>query len=443
MHGKDIVTMSQTELRRVNVINKVIDKVIAQLEASRILELSTRQVRRISRRVAKEGDRGVIHKSRGRPSTRAFPEKTKEKILKFCKTKYEGFNPLFTSEKLFEIEKIKISRETLRGWFKEKNIPYKTRKKRPHRAWRERRHYFGQMEQVDGSHHAWFEKRGPECVLMGYVDDANSNVFARFYDYEGIFPFMDSFKRYVRKYGLPHSIYLDRHSTYKSTAKPSIEDELNNREPLTHVGRALEELGIEVIFANSPQAKGRIERLFRTFQDRLIKEMRLKGIKSVKEANKFLRYYLPLYNRRFKVEAIEKGDLHRPLPKNIDLDKALCIKTRRNLNNDSTVAHDNRLYLVLDKTRAKNVFVEERMNGRLLITYNNRSLRYKEVARRPKKKQEKPKYIFTMVRKERARPPMDHPLKGPMFRARYRQNSQYSQKEKVAPKEKGLLLTKS
>ena len=436
MHGKDIITMSQMELRRVSVINKVIDKIMTQLEASKILELSTRQIRRITKRVSKEGDKGVIHKSRGRPSTQALPEKVKNKILKLCKTKYEGFNPLFASEKLFEIEKIKISRETLRSWFKEKNIPYKMRKKRPHRAWRERRHFFGQMIQADGSHHDWFEGRGHRCVLIGYIDDATSNVFARFYEYEGTFPFMDSFKRYTRKYGLPCGIYLDRHSTYKSTMRPSIEDELNNKEPLTHAGRALEELGVEVIFANSPQAKGRIERLFRTFQDRLIKEMRLKDIKTVKEANKFLKYYLSVYNRRFKVEAIEKGDLHRPLPKGIDLNRVLCIKTKRILNNDSTVAHNKKLYLVLDKIQAKSVFVEERLNGKLLIAHNSRALRYRKIAKRPKAKPKKPKYIFTMVRKERARPSVDHPLKGPFFRARYKHNPQYSQKEKVAKRKR-------
>ncbi|GAH02705.1 unnamed protein product, partial [marine sediment metagenome] len=128
------------------------------------------------------------------------------------------------------------------------------------------------MEQVDGSHHDWFEGRGPNCVLIAYIDDAKSRVFARFYEYEGTFPFMDSFKRYIRKYGLPHSIYIDRHSTYKSTKKPSIEDELNNREPLSEVGRALKELGVEVIYARSAPAKGRIERLFKTFQDRVVKE---------------------------------------------------------------------------------------------------------------------------------------------------------------------------
>lgn len=439
MHRRDIVIMNQKELKRVSVINKVIDEVITQVKASEILSLSTRQVRRIEGRVLKEGDTGIIHRSRGKQSPRAFPENIKDKVIKLCKTKYEGFNPTLASEKLFEINKISLSRETLRGWFKEENIPYDIRKKRPHRNWRERKHHYGEMEQVDGSHHDWFEGRCPECVLMGYIDDARSRVFAEFHEYEGTFPFMDSFKKYAKKYGLPHNIYIDRHPTYKSTKRPSIEDELNNREPQSQVQRALGELGVDITFAHSAQAKGRIERLFRTFQDRLIKEMRLKGIKSVEEGNKFLKYYLPIYNKRFSVEPIEKGDLHRSLPKNIELDKILCIKTERGLNNDSTVAHDKKLYHILDKTHTKKVMVEERINGKMLITHKGKGLKYKEITQRPVK-EEKPKYIFETVRKERYRPPLDHPFKGPMFRARYPQISTYSQKEKVDQKEKELLL---
>ena len=436
MHGRDIISMSQKELSRIHIIRKAIDKVITQVGASKVLKLTTRQIRRITKRVLKEGDKAIIHRSRGRPSPRAFPESTKDKIIKFCQTKYEGFNPTFASEKLFEINKIKISRETLRGWFKQKAIPYTTRKKRPHRTWRERRHHFGQMEQVDGSHHDWFEARGPKCVLMGCIDDANNNVFARFYDYEGTLPFMDSFKRYTNRYGLPQSIYIDRHPTYKSTGKPSIEEQLNNREPQSQVQRALDELGVEVSFAHSAQAKGRIERLFRTFQDRLIKEMRLKGIKSVKEANRFLQYYLPIYNRRFKVEALEKGNLHRPLPKDTNLDSILCIKTERALNNDSTVAHDKRLYLVLDKIYAKKVEVQERLGGKMLIMHKGSCLKYKQITRRPKKKE----YIFGSVKKEPYKPPMDHPFKGPMFRARYPHINSYPQKEESSKEEKELLL---
>ena len=441
MQERDIIAMSQKELKRLNVIHKVIDEVIAQVKASEILGLSTRQVRRIEGRVLEEGDKGIVHRSRGNPSSRSFQEAVKDKTIKLCKTKYEGFGPTLASEKLFEINKIKLSRETLRGWFKDEGMLYGTRKKRPHRNWRERKHHYGEMEQADGSHHRWFENRGPECVLMGYIDDANSRVFAEFHEYEGTFPFMASFKNYAKKYGLPQKLYLDRHSTYKSSKKPSIEDELNNREPQSQVQRALDELGVDVIFARSAPAKGRIERLFRTFQDRVIKEMRLRGIKSVEDGNKFLKDYLPVFNKRFSVEALENGNLHRPVSKSTDLDKSLCIKTQRCLNKDSTVAHDKKLYHVLDKVHTEKVMVEERINGRMFITYKGKPLKYRQITRRPAKKEPKKLYAFKI--KKVWHPPMDHPLKGAFFKRRYPQGYTYPQKEKGNQKEKELLLTKT
>lgn len=428
--------MSQKELKRLSIIHKVIDGVITQIKAAEILDLSTRQVRRIKHRILKEGDEGIIHKSCGKPSLRSFSNNEKTKILKLCKTKYKDFNPTLASEKLFEIDEIKISRETIRGWYKKYNIPYTTRKKRPHRHWRERRHYYGEMEQVDGSHHDWFEGRGSECVLMGYIDDAKSRVFAEFHNYEGTLPFMASFKKYARKYGLPKELYMDRHKTYKSTKEASIEDELNNREPQTQVQRALNELGVNVIFAYSPQAKGRIERLFRTFQDRLIKEMRLRNIKSIEEGNRFLKYYLPIYNKRFMVEPIKQGNLHRPLPKGLNLNRILCKKTERGLNKDSTVAHDKKLYHVLDKTYAKKVIVEERINGKMYIICKDKELKYKEISRRPTVKEEPKSYISVKPKKPPI-PAIDHPWR------RYSQSYTYQQKEKVGQKEKEPLLTKT
>lgn len=438
---KDIIKMSVTELKRLPIIHKVINDELTQAKASSVLNICTRQIRRIRDKVKKEGDEAIVHRSRGKPSHNAKPGKIKNMVLKLCKTRYEGFNPTFASEKLFEIDKIRISDETLRLWFIENNIEYKTRKARKHRKWRERKHHFGEMVQVDGSHHDWFEGRGPKCVFMLHIDDATSKRYARFYEYEGTLPFMDSFKRYAKRYGLPHTIYIDKHSTYKSTGKPSIEDQLNDREPLTQVGRALEELGVDVIFADSPQAKGRVERNFETFQDRLIKEMRLQKIRTIPQANTFLRHYLPAFDKRFSVEPIEGADLHRPLPEGIDLDAILCIKKDHPIRNDFTVVHDKKLYQILERTNAKKITVEERINGRMLITYKSKPLRYKEITQRPKKK-EKPKYIFTIVKKERYRPPMSHPLKGPMFRARYPQSTQYPQKEKVA-KRKMAATTKS
>lgn len=441
MAGKDIVTMSQMELKKLNIVHKILDKKLMQVEAADILGLCNRQIRRLVARVRQEGDTGIIHKSRGKPSNRALLVSLKDKVIRLYRKKYPDFGPTFANEKLFEIDRIKIANQTLRNWLIEAHAWEVTHKRRRYRQWRERRHRYGEMEQADFSHHAWFEKRGPECVLAAYIDDATSRVFARFYDYEGTLPFMDSFKRYVRKYGLPQSIYIDRHTTYKSPKKPSIEDELEDREPLTQVGRALKELEVKVIFAHSAPAKGRVERLFKTLQNRLVKEMRLRSIKDTKEANKFLEEYLPAFNKRFGVGPLEKGNLHRPLSKDIDLNVVLCVKEEHALKNDFTITHDKKLYQVLSRVNAKTITAEERLSGRLLITYKGKALKYRQILQRPKKKKERPKYLFTVLKKERYRPPVEHPFKGPMFKARYGQNPQYSQKEKVAPKEKGLLLT--
>ena len=436
MAGKDIIMATQEELKRLNVIHKVIDNRITQIEASGILGLTDRHIRRMAARIAKEGDKGIAHKLRGKVAHNRTLDKIKKKALNLCKNIYEGFSPTLASEKLFERDKIKVSRELLRTWFIEEHVAYASRKARPHRNWRERKANYGQMVQADGSHHDWFEGRGPWCVLMGQIDDATSRVSAEFHDYEGTLPFMASFKSYIRAKGIPISVYIDRHTTYKSNKKPSIEDELENREPLTQVGRALEELGVEVIFAHSAQAKGRIERLFRTFQDRLVKEMRLRKIKSIEEANRFLKEYLPIYNKRFAVTAAKNADLHRPLPKGIDLDKILCVKTERALKKDFTVAHKSKLYQVEDNVRAGKVIVEERINGSMIIAYKGRALKYREITTRPKKVKEKPKYIFKIGKVYI--PPKDHPWRGFKINPQYQQ---YQQREKVAPKEKGLLLT--
>jgi hypothetical protein len=241
------------------------------------------------------------------------------------------------------------------------------------------------MVQMDGSHHDWLEGRGPRLVLMGYIDDADNKAYARFYEYEGTIPAMDSFKRYIRKKGIPHSVYFDNHTTYKSTRKATIEEELENRDPMSQFERALNELEVRFIHAKSAPAKGRVERLFRTFQDRLVKELRLANAKTLEEANKVLDKFLIKFNKRFSVKPKKKENLYRPIPKGLDLDKILCKKKKHVLRNDFTVAHDKRLYQVLDKTKAREVEVQERVNGRMLIVYKERRLRYKEIEQRPKK----------------------------------------------------------
>ncbi len=436
MAGRDIIMATQEELKRLHVIRKAIDKTITQEEAASSISLCERQVRRIVAKIRLVGDKGIIHRSRGKSSNRAMQRAIKDKALRLFKDKYDDFGPTFASEKLFERDKIKINDETLRLWLIERGIPYKKRRKRPHRQWRQRREYYGQMVQMDGSHHDWFEGRGGSCVLMGYVDDATGKPFARFYTYEGTIPAMDSFKRYLKRRGIPLSVYLDKHTTYKSNAKSSIEDQLNDEAPLSQFERALKELGVEVIHANSPQAKGRIERLFNTFQDRLIKELRLRNICDIDEANKFLGIYMPVYARRFGVQAAKSGDLHRSLSKDIDLDRILCIKTDRVLRNDSTVAHNGRLYQILDGIRAQKVLVEERIDGSIKIRCKDIALKFKAISLRPKKELVKKAYTFKVRKPSMQGYNHSWRIEG------YQHYQQFLQKEKVAPKEKGLLLTK-
>ena len=282
---------------------------------------------------------------------------------------------------------------------------------RPH-CLRGIRHIKGAAEDSEaGSHHKWLEDRGPESVLMGYIDDATGNCFGLFYEYAGLMPAMDSFRRYIEKYGIPQSVYLDKHSTYKSTKKSTIEDELNNQKSLTQFARALSGLGVDIIYAGSAQAKGRVERSFRTHQDRLIKEMGLKNIAAIKEANKFARsYYFPKHNRKFAVMAKDRANLRTPLPKGLDLDRIFCIKNKATLRKDFTVQYNSRFYQILDTIRTDKVVIEERLNGKVHIYHKDRELKFKLIDKRPQKPKEpaKPRYSFGG---KRFVPPKDHPYR--------------------------------
>jgi hypothetical protein len=387
MAGKDIIMIRQRELRRLHIIHKVLEGEITQRKAAELTLLSERQIRRIVKRIREEGDGSIRHRNRGRESNRKTPKGLKERMLKLYQQKYRGFGPTLTAEKLTELDNIQISKETVRTWLIESGDWQKKLKRKKHRQWRQRKHCRGEMVQMDGSQHDWFEGRGPRCVFMGYIDDATGRVFGKFYAYEGTVPAMDSFRRYIREYGLPVSVYLDKHSTYKSWAKPTEEEEIEGRKPMSQFERALKELGVEVIHAHSPQAKGRVERLFGTLQDRLVKEMRLRGISNIEDANGFLIQYLPKYNKRFAVQPMEKVDLHRKLHRGINLNKILCIRTERVVRNDFTVAHNKKLYQIQSLVKAKRLTIEERIDGSMLITYQQAKVRFKEITERPEKQQ--------------------------------------------------------
>jgi hypothetical protein len=404
MAGRDILTMSQKELKRLHVIHRVIEGSLTQLRAAELISLSERQIRRIAKRIGAEGDKGIQHRSRGRESNRKTSKKLVERVRRLYREKYQGFGPTLTAEKLSELEGVEVSKESVRTWLMESGQWQKRRKVGTHRHWRERKNCFGEMLQLDGSHHDWFEGRRPKCVLMAYIDDATSRVYGRFYEYEGTIPAMDSFKRYIRKYGIPMSVYMDKHTTYKSTAEPSIEDEINGTAPLSEFGRALTALEVEIIHAHSPQAKGRIERLFKTLQDRLVKEMTLRGINTIEEANRYLDTYLSGHNKRFAVGAKERDNMHREIPKGLKLDKVLCIRTIRTLRNDFTIAHNGNLYQIESNVRAKEVTVEERVDGKMLIALDSVSLEFRQITERPEKQQQPAE----KARRSSAHPPSAH-----------------------------------
>lgn len=405
--GKDIIMVSSEELRRLGIVNKVLSQEISQQEASDVIGLGDRQVRRIVKRVRDKGECGIVHGLRGKPGNHQIDKERRQRIIRLYRRQYEGFGPLLASEKFWERDKIKVCDETLRLWLIEESLwkPRKRREASKH-TWLARKEHYGEMVQMDGSHHDWLEGRGPKMVLLGYIDDARGKVYARFYEYEGTQPAMDSLKRYIQKNGMPSSIYLDKHSAYKVNKKETYREwPFRDMEELTQFGRACRQLGVELIYANSPQAKGRVERVFETFQDRLVKEMRLNNIKTGNEANKFLSGYLPKFNKKFMVPAKRSGDLHRDAS-GIKLDEILSVQTERALRNDRTIAHDKKWYQVLAKTRAKKVTVHEYLNGRMAIKHNNNRLEYKPIEGRHQR------VTKAVVRKSRVRRyyqvPRDH-----------------------------------
>lgn len=381
MQREDIIPMSMKELEKLAIIRQTADKKIKQKEASERLGLSVRQIIRILKQYRLQGPRGLIHQLRGKSSHKAIKPAQKCRVLRLWQAKYQDFGPVLFSEKLLEREGIKISDETLRGWYPpDLPRPPWRRKKRPHRKARDRKKYFGQMSQTDGSNHDWFEGRGPKCNLQGMVDDATSNVFAHFSEYEGTLPMMQCLKKYSRQYGLPHSFYFDMHSTYKSWKRLTKEQRIQGQEALSQFGRALNELNIKRIYAKSPQAKGRVERLFGTFQDRLVKEMRLENIATIDEANQFLKTYLPKYNQRFKKQAAESGDWHKKhlTPKQIS--QALCIKHTRVLQKDSTISYLSKRLLILNPISRGKITVETHLDGNLILrAATGKELKYKTI----------------------------------------------------------------
>jgi hypothetical protein len=334
------------------------------------------------------GAAGLANQARGKPSNHRLSQKVKDQAIALVRTKYPDFGPTLAAEKLKERDGITIGAETLRGLMITAGIWQSKGRKATHRTRRERRACYGDMEQFDGCRHDWFEGRLPNgawATLLASRDDANNTVRAQFLDYEGTRPVMTYWWQYFEAYGKPRSIYLDRHSTYKINTRSAVDDTAM----LSQFERAMEELDVTVIHANSPQAKGRIENLFGTLQDRLVKELRLAGISGVAAANSFLRKtFLPAYNTRFCVTPQSEVDVHRPLRTSDDLAAILSIQSTRLVNQDFTVRFKNQWLqlakvqptLVLPKQR---ITIEERLDGSTHLKLKGHYLPYETFATNP------------------------------------------------------------
>ncbi len=409
---KELITLTRQEHERYSIIKRVLKGEMKQAEAADLLNLTDRQVRNLRDKVREKGVRGMAHGNRGKASPRKMAVELVERILQVLRERYEDFKPKLAAEKLWAKERIRVSDEKLRQVMIEGGLWRARRRRGPVHVWRERKARYGEMLQMDGSHHAWLEGRGPKLVLMAFIDDATNRAWGRFYAYEGVWPAMDVLEGYVGRFGLPQSLYLDRHSTYKTTRQATTEELLRGQEAQTQFERAAGELEIRIIHAYSPQAKGRIERLFGTLQDRLVKEMRLAGVATLEEANRFLDGFWPGFNEQFAKEARESGNLHRPLPKTVNLREVFCLKGTRTINNGYLLRWHGRLLAIQNPTlgmRRRPAQILEHPDGGIVIRFNGRDLHFRDVlqevappapSRQPKAEKPKTgKYI----------PPADHP----------------------------------
>ena len=382
---KDEIRMRVKEAERLKVVGAVVEGKLSQVEAGKRLGVSYRQIKRIVSRIKKEGSKGIIHRGRGRESNRQIEGRKKDEIVGLYREKYPDFGPTFFVEKLEENHGIKISRESVRKMLIKEGLH---RSKKKHNkglhVWRERREHRGELTQIDGSHHRWLENRlDQEFCLMGYIDDATNEIFGVFYEYEGVFPILDSFQTYIQENGLPESVYLDRHSTYKVNRKTSIDEDLEGEGPSSQFEQVMKTLGVKVIHARSPQAKGRVERLFETLQDRLVKEMRLANICSITEANKFLKDYLEIHNAKFKVVAKSDDSWFRPVSKEFDYKWTFVVRATRAISKDFTIRFCNRVFLVKNPTRriqGQKVLIKQALDGSLRFETKDRILTVMEVS---------------------------------------------------------------
>lgn len=413
------ISMSQKDLNKFDVINSAIRQEITVKKAGELLNLCERQIYRLKAKVKKRGAEGLIHGNRGKLSNRRIPDTERKQIINILRKRYPDFKPTHASEKLDELHNLTRDPKTIRTIMTEEGlwVP-KKQKSSEYRYSRPRKEHYGEMEQFDGSYEYWFEDRGPYCCLLASVDDAKGTITkAKFALNEGTLPVFDFWEGYFLTHGKPRSIYLDKLRTYFNNSKP----DLNDPEMLTQFQRAMKEMGVEPIVCHSPQAKGRIERLFKTLQDRLIKEMRLRNISDIPTGNRFLEEeFIPWFNAKYGLEPLKKANLHRKLTQQErkQLPAILSRHSQRVVSNDFTFRFNN-LWYQLSKdqpvtVRPKDrVIVEERIDNQNYVRLRGKYLNFQITLTKQQKRTKQPWVLAANQKPARKpyKPPADHPWK--------------------------------
>ncbi len=373
------VEMSERELRRAEVLASVMAGRLTMTAAAEVMGVTRRQAHRLALRFADDGTVGLRHQARGRPSNRLLGPHVRQMAINYVTEKYRDFGPTFASQMLLERHGLTISRETLRKWMSEEGLWLSRKQRRQFHQPRIRREHFGELVQIDGSEHRWFEDRGPRCTLIVFIDDATGRLVAlRFVQSESAFAYFEALKGYLTSHGRPLAFYSDKHSIFR-VSKPQAQ----GGQGMTQFGRALSELSIEILCANSSQAKGRVERVNRTLQDRLVKELRLEGISTIEAANTYLPAFIGRFNERFASAPARPNDLHRPLERNpAQLDTILAWREQRYVTQQLALSYDSKR-IVLDETPltagliGKYVDTYEFPDGRFEVRWKGVALPYR------------------------------------------------------------------
>jgi transposase len=381
MSQAELLLMSQRERDRLKVVHQVGKGQLSQKQAAYQLGLTDRWVRKLLKRVRREGDRAIVHRSRGRPSNRQLPELWRQRAVARVKESYADFGPTLAAEYLAKRDGVAVSKETLRKWLIEAGV-WKARPRRVKEVhtWRPRRECRGELIQWDTSEHAWLEGRGEEPYLVVMIDDASNRLQARFVRQDSTEENLRVLQQYLEQWGRPVAFYTDKAGLFKVNRPANREEQLRGQEPLTQIGRALEELGVDWIAAHSPQAKGRVERCFGTLQDRLVKGLRLAGAGTLEQANAYLQQeFLPEWEGRFTVEPANPTDAHRPLGREHDLAAILSVVEERVVTNDYTLRYEGKIYQIARADirgglRGAKVRVEKRLDGTVAVRFHDRYL---------------------------------------------------------------------